>query len=84
LGDVIARQARKEGVKHTRIIVTHYGGADALGVVQEECPAPKAHEVRVKVLAAGVGLPDIMAREGIHPETPPELWCPAGRKCSSL
>ena len=26
--------------------------------------------MRVKVLAAGVSLPDIMAREGIHPETP--------------
>jgi len=63
-------------VEHTRIIVTHYGGADALGVVQEECPEPKAHEVRVKVLAAGVGLPDIMAREGIHPETPPVPFTP--------
>ena len=26
--------------------------------------------MRVRVLAAGVSLPDIMAREGIHPETP--------------
>ncbi len=31
---------------------------------------PKAGEVRVRVLAAGVCLPDLMAREGIHPETP--------------
>src|SRR5437762_2124521 len=27
-------------------------------------------EVRVKVLAAGVSLPDVLAREGVHPETP--------------
>src|SRR5262249_1806495 len=27
-------------------------------------------EVRVKVLAAGVSLPDLMMREGMHPETP--------------
>jgi NADPH2:quinone reductase len=39
-------------------------------VVEEECPEPRAGEVRVRVLAAGVSLPDIMAREGIHPETP--------------
>src|SRR5947207_6034950 len=65
-----ARQARKRSVKHTRIIVTHYGGPDALGVVEEECPEPKDGEVRVRVLAAGVSLPDIMARQGIHPETP--------------
>ncbi|MBI3805691.1 MAG: zinc-binding dehydrogenase [Nitrospirae bacterium] len=63
-------------MRHTRIIVTHYGGPDALQVVEEECPEPKDGEVRVKVLAAGVGLPDIMAREGIHPETPPVPFTP--------
>jgi NADPH2:quinone reductase len=57
-------------VKHTRIIVTHYGGPDALQVREEECPEPKHGEVRVSVLATGVSLPDLMAREGIHPETP--------------
>jgi NADPH:quinone reductase len=57
-------------VRHTRIIVTHYGGPDALRVVEEECPEPKDGEVRVKVRVAGVSLPDIMAREGVHPETP--------------
>ena len=63
-------------MRHTRIIVTHYGGPDALQVVEEECPEPKSGEVRVKVLAAGVSLPDIMAREGIHPETPPVPFTP--------
>jgi NADPH:quinone reductase-like Zn-dependent oxidoreductase len=57
-------------VRHTRIVVTHYGGPDALRVVEEERPEPKDGEVRVRVLAAGVALPDIMAREGTHPETP--------------
>jgi NADPH2:quinone reductase len=57
-------------MKHTRIVVTRYGGPDVLRVVEEECPDPKRSEVRVKVLAAGVSLPDVMMREGIHPETP--------------
>jgi NADPH2:quinone reductase len=57
-------------MRHTRIIVTHYGGPDALRVVDEECPEPKHGEVQVRVLAAGVSLPDIMMREGVHPETP--------------
>lgn len=57
-------------MKHRRIVVTHYGGPEALRVLEEECPAPKVGEVRVKVLAAGVALPDLMMREGIHPETP--------------
>ena len=63
-------------MKHTRIIVTHYGGPDALRLVEEECPEPKDGEVRVRVLAAGVSLPDIMAREGVHPETPPVPFTP--------
>ena len=63
-------------MKHTRIIVTHYGGPDALRVVEEECPEPGDGDVRVRVLAAGVSLPDIMAREGIHPETPPVPFTP--------
>jgi NADPH:quinone reductase-like Zn-dependent oxidoreductase len=63
-------------VKHTRIIVTHYGGPDALRVVEEECPEPKHGEVRVRVLASGVALPDLLAREGVHPETPPLPFTP--------
>ena len=57
-------------MKHMRIVVTHYGGPDALQVVERDCPEPKDREVRVRVLAAGVSLPDVMMREGIHPETP--------------
>ncbi len=57
-------------MRHTRIVVTRYGGPDELRVVEEECPEPKRGEVRVRVLAAGVALPDLMMREGIHPETP--------------
>src|SRR5215470_4001105 len=46
-----------ESVRHTRIVVSHYGGPDELRVVEEECPEPKRGEVRVRVLAAGVSLP---------------------------
>src|SRR5499433_737974 len=63
-------------MKHTRIVVTHYGGPEELRVVEEECPEPKAGEVRVRTLAAGVALPDLMMREGIHPETPPLPFTP--------
>jgi len=63
-------------MKHRHIIVTHYGGPDALQVVEEECPEPKDGEVRMRVQAAGVSLPDLMMREGIHPETPPLPFTP--------
>jgi NADPH2:quinone reductase len=57
-------------MRQMRIMVDHYGGPDELRVVEEECPEPMKGEVRVKVLAAGVSLPDLLAREGVHPETP--------------
>src|SRR5437660_3831988 len=74
--DSSARQGRTRSMRHTRIIVTHYGGPDALRVVEEECPEPKKGEVRVRVLAAGVSLPDLLMREGVHPETPPLPFTP--------
>ena len=70
------RPARGALPTNTRIIVTHYGGPEALRIVEEERPEPKAGEVRVRVLAAGVSLPDVMMREGIHPETPPLPFTP--------
>ena len=70
------RERGERFMKHKRIVVTHYGGPDALQVIEEECPEPKAGEVRVKVMAVGVSLPDVMAREGIHPETPKVPFTP--------
>ena len=63
-------------MRPARIIVTHDGGPDARRVVEEACPEPKDGEVRMSVLAAGVSLPDSMAREGVHPETPPLPFTP--------
>src|SRR5437899_1236593 len=71
-----ARRGKKRPMRHTRIIVTHYGGPDELRVIEEECPEPKDGEVRVRVLAAGVSLPDLLMREGVHPETPPLPFTP--------
>ena len=63
-------------MRHTQVIVTHYGGPEVITVVEQECPAPLYGEVRVKVLAAGVSLPDVLAREGVHPETPRVPYTP--------
>lgn len=59
-----------------RIVVAHYGGPETLQVIEEECPLPKRGEVLVRVVAAGVALPDVLAREGIYPETPKVPFTP--------
>jgi putative PIG3 family NAD(P)H quinone oxidoreductase len=43
------------------------GGPEVLKPVQRPVPVPKAHEVLVRVAAAGVNGPDIMQRKGLYP-----------------
>jgi NADPH:quinone reductase-like Zn-dependent oxidoreductase len=63
-------------MRYKRVVVTQYGGPEVITTTEEDIPNPKAGEVRVKVLAAGVGLPDVLAREGVHPETPHVPYTP--------
>jgi NADPH:quinone reductase-like Zn-dependent oxidoreductase len=63
-------------MRHKRVLVERYGGPDVITVIEEDIPVPKAREVRVKLLAAGVSLPDVLAREGVHPETPRVPYTP--------
>ena len=63
-------------MKYTRFIIPRYGGPEVITVAEQECPAAMAGEIRVKVLAAGVSLPDVLAREGVHPETPRVPYTP--------
>jgi NADPH:quinone reductase-like Zn-dependent oxidoreductase len=63
-------------MRQMKIVVARYGGPEVITVAEEECPAPGPGEVRVKVLAAGVSLPDVLAREGVHPETPRVPYTP--------
>src|SRR5262250_2887978 len=67
---------RKWHMRQTKVVVTRYGGPEVITVAEQECPMPMPGEVRVKVLAAGVSLPDVLAREGIHPETPRVPYTP--------
>jgi NADPH:quinone reductase-like Zn-dependent oxidoreductase len=63
-------------MRHMRVVVTHHGGPEVITVIEEDTPAPRPGEVRVKVLASGVSLPDVLAREGVHPETPRVPYTP--------
>ena len=63
-------------MRHKRVVVTRYGGPEVITTIDEDIPTPTIGEVRVKVLAAGVSLPDILAREGVHPETPRVPYTP--------
>src|SRR5512141_2947617 len=65
-------------MRNTRVIVTRYGGPEVLQLLEEACPEPRQGEARVRVLSAGVSLPDVLMREGVHAETPPLPFTPGG------
>src|SRR5450432_1066437 len=43
------------------------GGAEVLTLATSAVPVPKADEVLIRVLAAGVNRPDIIQRKGVYP-----------------
>lgn len=58
-------------MENKRVVITRTGGPDVLQVISENIPEPKSGEVRVKVLAAGIGRADIMMRRGQYPDSMP-------------
>ena len=57
-------------MKYKHIVIPRFGGPENLElVVDDKLPEPRANEVRVKVLAAGVSFADILMRKGVHPES---------------
>lgn len=56
--------------KYKRIVIEANGSTDVLKTVEEIISEPKPGEVRVRVLAAGVGFADGMAQHGGYPLAP--------------
>ena len=46
------------------------GAPEVLKIAERPVPAPKAHEILIKVSAAGVNRPDVMQRQGKYPVPP--------------
>ncbi|GHO72648.1 NADPH:quinone reductase [Ktedonobacter sp. SOSP1-85] len=63
-------------MKYQHILATQAGGTQVLQLREDELPEPKASEVRVKILAAGVAFPDILIRMGKYPGIPAYPFTP--------
>jgi NADPH:quinone reductase-like Zn-dependent oxidoreductase len=57
-------------VRYKRVVISRLGSPEVLEVREEELPEPGLGEVRVRIPSTGVSLPDLMMREGVHPEAP--------------
>ena len=56
--------------KYKSVLLTQRGGPEVLQLVETELRAPKQGEVRIKVLACGVGRTDVAMRYGYYPYAP--------------
>jgi NADPH2:quinone reductase len=63
-------------MRHTRVVVPRYGGPEVITSIEEDIPTPNSGEVRVKVLAAGVGLPESWRARAFIPK---RRACPTPR-----
>src|SRR6188472_4462106 len=62
--------------KMKRVVVDHYGGPEALRVVEDDVPRPGPGEVRVRVLAARVSVTDAQLRAGTYLGVPQPPFSP--------
>jgi hypothetical protein len=64
----------KVGIRTASAGILTPGGPEVLRVVAGPLPRPKADEVLIRVLAAGVNRPDVLQRKGLYP--PPNARSP--------
>src|SRR5262245_4570298 len=74
--DVVAEDSARATRRNRRIIVPRYGGPDVMTVIEEPLPEPGPGEVRVRIVVAGVGYPDVLIREGTYPGGPKPPFTP--------
>ncbi len=55
-----------------QIVTTTTGGIDVLKVQQKPDPTPRDDQVVIRVRAAGLNFADILARQGLYPDSPPK------------
>lgn len=63
-------------MRYNCVMVTRHGGSEVLQVMAVDLPEPKAGEVRIKTLTAGVSFTDILIREGLYPGIPKVPFAP--------
>src|SRR3982074_3107821 len=56
--------------KMRAVEVSKPGGPEALVAAERPLPGPRAHEILIKVAAAGVNRPDVLQRMGNYPVPP--------------
>jgi NADPH:quinone reductase-like Zn-dependent oxidoreductase len=63
-------------MRNTRVVLTALGGPEVFQVIEDDVRDPLAHEVRIRILAAGVAFADVLMRRGLYSGVPPLPYSP--------
>jgi NADPH:quinone reductase-like Zn-dependent oxidoreductase len=63
-------------MRNTRVVFTALGGPEVLKVIDDDVRDPGASEVRIQILASGVGFADVLMRRGLYSGVPPFPYSP--------
>jgi NADPH:quinone reductase-like Zn-dependent oxidoreductase len=64
-----------------QIFILGHGGPEKLQVRESADPSPAAGEIRIRVRASGINFADILARQGLYPDSP-KIPCVVGYEVS--
>lgn len=64
-----------------QILIVGHGGPDKLEVRESSDPTPAGDHVRIRVRASGINFADILARQGLYPDSP-KIPCVVGYEVS--
>ncbi|MGH8454452.1 MAG: alcohol dehydrogenase catalytic domain-containing protein, partial [Nevskiales bacterium] len=64
-----------------QIFITATGGPDKLQIREAPDPAPDTGALRIRVKASGINFADILARQGLYPDSP-RIPCVVGYEVS--
>ena len=74
--EIMAKDDAHATRRNRRIVLPRYGGPYVMTLIEEPLPEPASGEVRVRILVAGVGYPDVLIREGTYPGGPKPPFTP--------
>ena len=64
-----------------QIFIVGHGGPEKLELRESPDPRPGAGEIRIRVKASGINFADILARQGLYPDSP-KIPCVVGYEVS--
>jgi hypothetical protein len=66
-----------------QIFITGHGGPEKLQLRESPDPTPGRGEIRIRVKASGINFADILARQGLYPDSP-KIPCVVGYEVSGV